>query len=163
MQTGYTGADLVTNFISTSIAVMWTTVRMTELQAMRVATASNGMPTEFGRAPIRHKCSRHASVQIPHNNETPAEQTAPSFLSFILFLASSSIFCSLYHSFHFALLHASHPSYFLMYFYVLSISLLLPLLISFSRPLWSSGQSCWLQIRRPGFDSRHYQKKKYWV
>jgi hypothetical protein len=27
-------------------------------------------------------------------------------------------------------------------------------------PLWSSGQSPWLQIRRPGFDSRHYQKKK---
>jgi hypothetical protein len=27
-------------------------------------------------------------------------------------------------------------------------------------PLWSSGQSYWLQIRRPGFDSRHYQKKK---
>jgi hypothetical protein len=27
-------------------------------------------------------------------------------------------------------------------------------------PLWSSGQSCWLQIRRPGFDSRHYQEKK---
>jgi hypothetical protein len=27
-------------------------------------------------------------------------------------------------------------------------------------PLWSSGQSFWLQIRRPGFDSRHYQKKK---
>jgi hypothetical protein len=27
-------------------------------------------------------------------------------------------------------------------------------------PLWSSGQSSWLQIRRPGFDSRHYQKKK---
>jgi hypothetical protein len=28
------------------------------------------------------------------------------------------------------------------------------------RPLlWSSGQSSWLQIRRPGFDSRHYQKK----
>jgi hypothetical protein len=24
----------------------------------------------------------------------------------------------------------------------------------------SSGQSSWLQIRRPGFDSRHYQKKK---
>jgi hypothetical protein len=23
----------------------------------------------------------------------------------------------------------------------------------------SSGQSSWLQIRRPGFDSRHYQKK----
>jgi hypothetical protein len=27
-------------------------------------------------------------------------------------------------------------------------------------PLWSDGQSSWLQIRRPGFDSRHYQKKK---
>jgi hypothetical protein len=27
-------------------------------------------------------------------------------------------------------------------------------------PLWSSGQSSWLQIRRTGFDSRHYQKKK---
>jgi hypothetical protein len=27
-------------------------------------------------------------------------------------------------------------------------------------PLWSSGQSSWLLIRRPGFDSRHYQKKK---
>jgi hypothetical protein len=27
-------------------------------------------------------------------------------------------------------------------------------------PLWSSGQSSWLQTRRPGFDSRHYQKKK---
>jgi hypothetical protein len=27
-------------------------------------------------------------------------------------------------------------------------------------PLWSSGQSSWLQIRSPGFDSRHYQKKK---
>jgi hypothetical protein len=26
-------------------------------------------------------------------------------------------------------------------------------------PLWSSGQSSWLQIRRSGFDSRHYQKK----
>jgi hypothetical protein len=26
-------------------------------------------------------------------------------------------------------------------------------------PLWSSGQSSWLQIRRPGFDSRHCQKK----
>jgi hypothetical protein len=27
-------------------------------------------------------------------------------------------------------------------------------------PLWSSGRSSWLQIRRPGFDSRRYQKKK---
>jgi hypothetical protein len=26
-------------------------------------------------------------------------------------------------------------------------------------PLWSSGQSSWLQIWRPGFDTRHYQKK----
>jgi hypothetical protein len=26
--------------------------------------------------------------------------------------------------------------------------------------LWSSGQSSLLQIRRPGFDSLHYQKKK---
>jgi hypothetical protein len=32
--------------------------------------------------------------------------------------------------------------------------------LNFKRPpLWSSGQSSWLQIRRPGFDSRHYQKK----
>jgi hypothetical protein len=27
-------------------------------------------------------------------------------------------------------------------------------------PLLCSGQSSWLQIRRPGFDSQHYQKKK---
>jgi hypothetical protein len=26
-------------------------------------------------------------------------------------------------------------------------------------PLWSSGQSSWLQIQRPGFDSRHYHKE----
>jgi hypothetical protein len=26
-------------------------------------------------------------------------------------------------------------------------------------PLWFSGQSSWIQIRRPRFDSRHYQKK----
>jgi hypothetical protein len=26
-------------------------------------------------------------------------------------------------------------------------------------PLWSSGQSSWLQIWRPRFDSRHYHKK----
>jgi hypothetical protein len=31
---------------------------------------------------------------------------------------------------------------------------------SYYSPLWSSGQSSWLQIRRPGFDSRHYQKNK---
>jgi hypothetical protein len=28
-------------------------------------------------------------------------------------------------------------------------------------PLWSSGQSSWLQIQRPGFDSRRYQI--FWV
>jgi hypothetical protein len=27
-------------------------------------------------------------------------------------------------------------------------------------PLWSNGQSSWLHIRRPGFNSRHYHKKK---
>jgi hypothetical protein len=33
--------------------------------------------------------------------------------------------------------------------------------VNYSRPpLWSSGQSFWLQIRRPGFDFRQYQKKK---
>jgi hypothetical protein len=42
--------------------------------------------------------------------------------------------------------------------------LYVPALLLFSNsvlrpPLWSSGQSSWLQIRRPGFDSRHYQKK----
>jgi hypothetical protein len=26
--------------------------------------------------------------------------------------------------------------------------------------LWSCDQSSWLQILRPGFDSRHYQKRK---
>jgi hypothetical protein len=29
--------------------------------------------------------------------------------------------------------------------------------VAFLPPLWSTGQSSWLQIRRPGFDSRHYQ------
>jgi hypothetical protein len=33
-------------------------------------------------------------------------------------------------------------------------------LLKYGPPLWSSGQSSWLQIRRPGFDSRHYQEKK---
>jgi hypothetical protein len=28
---------------------------------------------------------------------------------------------------------------------------------SFRPPLWSSGQSSWLQIQRSGFDSRRYQ------
>jgi hypothetical protein len=30
---------------------------------------------------------------------------------------------------------------------------------SVTNALWSSGQSSWLQIRKPGFDFRHYQKK----
>jgi hypothetical protein len=28
---------------------------------------------------------------------------------------------------------------------------------NFIPPLWSSGQSSWLQIQRPGFDSQRYQ------
>jgi hypothetical protein len=32
-------------------------------------------------------------------------------------------------------------------------------LIPAGPPMWSSGQSSWIQIRRPGLDSRHYQKK----
>jgi hypothetical protein len=37
----------------------------------------------------------------------------------------------------------------------------IPILFLYDRsPLWSSGQSSSLQIGRPGFDSRHYQKKK---
>jgi hypothetical protein len=30
---------------------------------------------------------------------------------------------------------------------------------SLIKKMWSSGQSSWLQIRRPGFDYRHYKKK----
>jgi hypothetical protein len=33
------------------------------------------------------------------------------------------------------------------------------LLINIRPPLWSSGQSSWLQIQRPRFNSWHYQKK----
>jgi hypothetical protein len=36
---------------------------------------------------------------------------------------------------------------------------LVQLLLATRPPVWSSGQSSWLQIRRPGFDSWHYQKK----
>jgi hypothetical protein len=32
--------------------------------------------------------------------------------------------------------------------------------LSIWQPLWSSGQSSWLQNQRPRFDSRHYQKNK---
>jgi hypothetical protein len=35
-----------------------------------------------------------------------------------------------------------------------------PLVYEYRPPLWPSGQSSWLQIRRPRFDSRQYQKKK---
>jgi hypothetical protein len=42
-----------------------------------------------------------------------------------------------------------------------SVSLQLTFVLNcFRPPLWSSGQSSWLQIQRPGFDSRHYQEKK---
>jgi hypothetical protein len=44
------------------------------------------------------------------------------------------------------------------YFWIRQI--LLEASLFFRPPLWSNGQSSWLQIRRPGFDSRHYQKKK---
>jgi hypothetical protein len=33
-------------------------------------------------------------------------------------------------------------------------------LVAVRPPLWSSGQSSWLQIRRPWFDSWQYQKKR---
>jgi hypothetical protein len=35
--------------------------------------------------------------------------------------------------------------------------IILKCVILYRLPLWSSGRSSWLQIRRPGFDSRHYQ------
>jgi hypothetical protein len=41
-----------------------------------------------------------------------------------------------------------------------TILALIPYIKSSWPPLWSSGQSSWLQIRRPGFDSRYYQNKK---
>jgi hypothetical protein len=37
-----------------------------------------------------------------------------------------------------------------IYYFILDVDYKRP-------PLWSSGQSSWLQILRPGFDSRHYQ------
>jgi hypothetical protein len=40
------------------------------------------------------------------------------------------------------------------------LGILLILQFVFLSPLWSSDQSSWLQIRRPEFDSRHYQEKK---
>jgi hypothetical protein len=42
------------------------------------------------------------------------------------------------------------------------IAILVECLHYFGPPLWSSGQSSWLQIRRPWFDSWHYQKKSSW-
>jgi hypothetical protein len=95
MQTDDTGADLVTNFISNSIVVMWPIVRMTELQAMRVALASNEKPTDL----VARQCVTYEAGMLlyktPLNNETPCEQSASSSLSFFLFLPSSSIFYSL--------------------------------------------------------------------
>jgi hypothetical protein len=49
-----------------------------------------------------------------------------------------------------------------MYSLLLSLGLFFNFLILYTigrPPLWSSGQSSWLQILSPGFDSRHYQKK----
>jgi hypothetical protein len=50
---------------------------------------------------------------------------------------------------------------------IISVTVLVDILFSLVKPYplspqLSSGQSSWLQIRRPGFDSRHY-KKRYWV
>jgi hypothetical protein len=44
--------------------------------------------------------------------------------------------------------------------YVTSFNVMKDLLLLGLSDLWSSGQSSWQQIRRPGFDSRHCQKKK---
>jgi hypothetical protein len=49
-------------------------------------------------------------------------------------------------------------SKFLIVWYLISV--FLGSLMITGPPLWSSGQSSWLQIRGPGFDSRHYQGKK---
>jgi hypothetical protein len=48
---------------------------------------------------------------------------------------------------------AQRPAYQILAYFCICNSCLWP-------PLWSSGQSSWLQIRRLGSDSRHYQKKK---
>jgi hypothetical protein len=47
-----------------------------------------------------------------------------------------------------------------MHFYLINTSEFEFLSVNTWPPLRSSGQSSWLQIRRRGFDSRHYQKKK---
>jgi hypothetical protein len=44
-----------------------------------------------------------------------------------------------------------------------SCIIIIIIIIIIRPPLRSSGQSSWLHIRRPGFDSRHYQKKKVMV
>jgi hypothetical protein len=41
---------------------------------------------------------------------------------------------------------------------LLITTILILICLTLRPPLWSSGQSSWLQIRRPGFDSQHYQK-----
>jgi hypothetical protein len=53
---------------------------------------------------------------------------------------------------------APKPSKISLYLYILPYTISL-FLMSHGPPLWSSGQSSWLQIRRPWFDSRHYRKK----
>jgi hypothetical protein len=39
------------------------------------------------------------------------------------------------------------------------VEFIIIIIIIMGPPPWCSGQSSWLQIRRPGFESRHYQKK----
>jgi hypothetical protein len=45
------------------------------------------------------------------------------------------------------------------YLIIFRIEIIFSLVLRQGLPLWSSGQSSWLQIRRPWFDSRHYQKE----
>jgi hypothetical protein len=42
---------------------------------------------------------------------------------------------------------------------MMMITIIVIVIIIIDKPLWISGHSSWLQIRRPGFDSRHYKKK----
>jgi hypothetical protein len=55
-------------------------------------------------------------------------------------------------------LHVSHIRTACLTYRINSNLITLPITMR-GPPLWYSGQSSWLQIQRPGFDSRHYQKK----
>jgi hypothetical protein len=125
MQKGNTGADSVTKFISITIAVMQTTVRMTELQVTRVAFASNDLPTELVvRQYVTYKYNAgklltHTALQRLVNKQCP----------FIVF-PSSSIFCSLLLS---PFVHLLLPYFilFMLYNYFL-ISIYLSIYLSIS-------------------------------